>query len=103
MISVDEAKEALKEARAAEKRKARGPLSKLIMKVAFFKEWFIILFACGFCVWTRDGTPLAYLIPAVFIEIGVEKAYYFKSSSAEKLKNMEMNYDCNYDENNFRG
>lgn len=86
----------------AAKNKRKRPLGKTIMIMAVYKEWFIILFTCIFCWIKSDSAPLLYLIPAVFIEIGIEKAFYFNSSKATALKSMELNYDPNYDTNNFR-
>lgn len=100
--SIDAAAQVVKESEYIQRKKRRRPLSKTIMLHAFAKEWVIIVATFAFCAIYNDLTPLGFLIPAVFIEIGIEKGFYFTSSKAEKLKHMEMSYNPQYDEENFK-
>ena len=84
------------------KIKKKRPMSKTLVRWTPYKEWFIILVTIGMCVYKGDLTPMAYLIPAVFVEIGVEKAFYFKNSEAEKVAAMQYGYDPDYNSKNFK-
>ena len=46
-----------------------------------------------YMVWeTKDLSPLIYLIPAIFAEMGTGTAFYYWKARCENLKKMEMEY-----------
>lgn len=46
-----------------------------------------------YMVWeTKDISPLIYLIPAIFAEMGTGTAFYYWKARCENLKKMEMEY-----------
>ena len=70
-------------------------------KMEFSKKIFIFVAAVTvvvtaftmYMVWeTKDISPLAYLIPAIFAEMGTGTAFYYWKARCENLKKMEMEY-----------
>lgn len=70
-------------------------------KIEFSKKIFIFVAAVAvivtaftmYMVWeTKDISPLAYLIPAIFAEMGTGTAFYYWKARCENLKKMEMEY-----------
>lgn len=70
-------------------------------KMEFSKKIFIFVAAVTvvvtaftmYMVWeTKDISPLIYLIPAIFAEMGTGTAFYYWKARYENLKKMEMEY-----------
>ena len=70
-------------------------------KTEFSKKIFIFVAAVAvvvtaftmYMVWeTKDISPLIYLIPAIFAEMGTGTAFYYWKARCENLKKMEMEY-----------
>ena len=70
-------------------------------KMEFSKKIFIFVAAVTvvvtvftmYMVWeTKDISPLIYLIPAIFAEMGTGTAFYYWKARCENLKKMEMEY-----------
>ena len=70
-------------------------------KMEFSKKIFIFVAAVTvvvtaftmYMIWeTKDISPLAYLIPAIFAEMGTGTAFYYWKARCENLKKMEMEY-----------
>ena len=52
----------------------------------------VTIFSCVMVAITKDTTPLAYLIPAVFVEASAATGFYYDKSKAEnKIKLMKEN------------
>ena len=70
-------------------------------KMEFSKKIFIFVAAVTvvvtaftmYMIWeTKDISPLIYLIPAIFAEMGTGTAFYYWKARCENLKKMEMEY-----------
>ena len=70
-------------------------------KIEFSKKIFIFVAAVTvivtaftmYMVWeTKDISPLIYLIPAIFAEMGTGTGFYYWKARCENLKKMEMEY-----------
>ena len=70
-------------------------------KIEFSKKIFIFVAAVAvivtaftmYMVWeTKDLSPLIYLIPAIFAEMGTGTAFYYWKARCENPKKMEMEY-----------
>ena len=77
----------------------KTPMKK--SKMEFSKKIFIFVAAVTvvvtaftmYMVWeTKDISPLIYLIPAIFAEMGTGTAFYYWKARCENLKKMEMEY-----------
>lgn len=72
------------------KHKKKIEFSKIILIGVSILTTYIVLFS-SYMIWeTKDLTPLAYLIPAIFTELATATAFYFNKSKAEnKIKLMK--------------
>lgn len=65
--------------------KKRIEFSKLIFVIVASLTILITFFTLYIIVDTKDTTPLAYLIPAIFSELGVATGFYYAKSKAENV------------------
>lgn len=65
--------------------KKRIEFSKLIFVIVASLTILITFFTLYIIIETKDTTPLAYLIPAIFGELGVATGFYYAKSKAENV------------------
>lgn len=74
------------------KKKPKKEFSKLIM-IAVGAVTVVVTAFTLFMVWeTKDLSPLAYLIPAVFGELGVGTGFYYSKAKAENRIKLRKQY-----------
>ena len=70
----------------------------MVEKMEFSKKIFVgittmvivvVLFSMYMMVLTQDTSPLAYLIPSVFVEFATATAFYYKKAEHENLIKIE--------------
>ena len=62
---------------------------------------FVTLFTC-YMVWTtKDTSPLAYLIPAVFAEMAAATGFYYNKAKAENKIKLMASYGVQPEASNF--
>ena len=71
---------------------ARMEFSKKILVVMALVTFAIITFSCVLMWVTRDTTPLAYLIPSLFAELGIGTGFYFNKAKAENEIKLKIEY-----------
>ena len=71
---------------------ARMEFSKKILVVMALVTFAIITFSCVLMLVTRDTTPLAYLIPSLFAEVGIGTGFYFNKAKAENEIKLKIEY-----------
>ena len=76
-------------------RKRKVEFSKKIFVGVAISTALIVVFSLVIVWKTGDTTPLAYIIPAVFVELATATGFYYKKAEAEnkiKLKRLYGHY-----------
>lgn len=63
--------------------KKKMEFSKKIFTGVTIGVVFVVLFSCFMIFRTGDLTPLAYLIPSVFVELATATGFYYNKAKAE--------------------
>lgn len=74
------------------KNKKKLEFSKLIMLVVGAVTVVVTAFSLWMMWRTRDLSPLAYLIPAVFAELSVGTGFYYSKAKAENKIKLRKQY-----------
>lgn len=72
--------------------KKKYEFSKIIMLVVAITGLYIIAFSSYMIYRTNDTSVFAYLIPAIFVEIGTATAFYYKKAERENIKKIERGH-----------
>lgn len=84
------------------RRKRKMEFSKKIFTGVAIGTVLVVIFSLVMVWRTGDTTPLAYIIPAVFVELATATGFYYKKAEAEnkiKLKRLYGKNDGENDEN----
>ena len=77
------------------RRKRKMEFSKKIFTGVAIGTVLVVIFSLVMVLRTGDTTPLAYIIPAVFVELATATGFYYKKAEAEnkiKLKRLYGHY-----------
>lgn len=81
------------------RRTRKTEFSKLLLIISFIMAFGVMIFSM-FLMWrTGDTSPLAYLIPSVFVEVATATAFYYNKAKRENEIKLKMQYGEHYVEN----
>ena len=72
--------------------KRKMEFSKIIMLVTSAVTISVTAFSCYMIFETKDLSPLSYLIPAIFAEMGVATGFYYSKAKVENRIKLRKKY-----------
>ncbi len=80
------------------RRKRKMEFSKKIFTGVAIGTVLVVIFSLVMVWRTGDTTPLAYIIPAVFVELATATGFYYKKAEAENKIKLKRLYGYYSDE-----